>query len=412
VINEERPMSFSRSTLVVLLALALASPAAAHHRQTPPLVRLTTSGDPPLPRIASPGNKTIALIVDSALGKKVVSISPWRDKRQLTGCSSPVPTSCNLETLIADAGDNADPAVSISGRAFAFDSGSDPLQTGLPGRQVIGALKTQLREVSEDPTGTSVNPTIDATGMVVAFESTGDLAGTGNPGARQIFLSGRGGAVTQVSQGLGTSRNPVLSAKQNLIAFESSSDPKTGADTGIAQIWVGSTVGGSPVPITKGFGPSTNPAVSNDGRIVAFQSTADLAKTLADTGVSQIYAYDTKTQTYARITTDTSDPLGCTLPSTFKCQQDWRVAFVCSGVPYYYMLRGDQRFRVPADTGTTQRVVTELGIHFLVMSTTADLLGTGSTPGNQVYLVNLFKRPAVPVPGVAAWFPTRGLPPL
>jgi len=325
--------------------------------------------------------------------------------------------SCNLETLIADAGDNADPAVSVSGRAFAFDSGSDPLQTGLPGQQVIGALKTQLREVSNDPTGTSVNPTIDATGMVVAFESTGDLAGTGNPGARQIFLSGRGGTVTQVSQGLGTSRNPVLSARNGLIAFESSSDPKTGADTGIAQIWVGSTFRGAPVPITKGFGPSTNPALSNDGRIVAFTSTADLAHTLADTGVSQIYAYDTKTQTFARITTDTSDPLGCTLPSTFKCQQDWRVAFVCSGVPYYYMLRGDQRFRVPGNTdtiqpGTTQRVVTELGIHFLVMSTTADLLGTGSTAGNQVYLVNLFKRSAVPVPGVAAWFPTRGLPPL
>ena len=135
-------MTLSRSTVLVLLSVALASPAAAHHRQTPPLVRLTTSGDTPLPRMASPGNKTIALIVDSALGKKVVSISPWRDKRQLAGCSTPVPTSCNLQTLIADAGDNANPAVAVSGRAFAFDSGSDPLQTGLPGRQVIGALKT------------------------------------------------------------------------------------------------------------------------------------------------------------------------------------------------------------------------------------------------------------------------------
>ena len=194
-------MTLSRSTLFVLLSVALASPAAAHHRQTPPLVRLTTSGDTPLPRMASPGNKTIALIVDSALGKKVVSISPWRDKRQLTGCSTPVPTSCNLQTLVADAGDNANPAVGVSGRAFAFDSGSDPLQTGLPGRQVIGALKTTLRAVSDDPTGTSVNPTVDATGLTVAFESTGDLAGTGNLGARQIFLSGLNGSVTQVSQG-------------------------------------------------------------------------------------------------------------------------------------------------------------------------------------------------------------------
>ena len=71
----------------------------------------------------------------------------------------------------------------------------------------------------------------------------------------------------------------------------------------------------------------------------------DATSTLTDTGVSQIYAYDTKSKTYARITTDTSDPLGCTLPSTFKIQQDWRVAFVCSGVPYYYMLRGDQGAR-------------------------------------------------------------------
>src|SRR5262249_33707165 len=169
------------------------------------------------------------------------------------------------------------------------------------------------------------NPTIDATGMVVALESTGDLAGTGNQGARQIFLSGPGGGATQVSSGVGTSRNPVLSAKNHIVAFESSSDPKTGADTGIAQIWVGNTIGGAPAPITRGFGPSTTPAVSNDGRIVAFQSTADLSpNSLADTGVSQIYAYDTKTQTYARITTNASDPLGCTLPSTFKCQQDWR----------------------------------------------------------------------------------------
>jgi hypothetical protein len=76
------------------------------------------------------------------------------------------------------------------------------------------------------------------------------------------------------------------------------------------------------------------------------------------------------------------------------------------------MLRGDQRYRVPADNGSTQRVVTELGIHFLVMSTTADLTGNGPTPGNQVYLVNLFKRPAVPVAGVASWFPMRGIPPL
>src|SRR5262249_48435049 len=161
-------------------------------------------------------------------------------------------------------------------------------------------------------------------------------------------------------------------------------------------------------PITNGLGPSTNAAISNDGRLVAFDSTADLAGTLANTGVSQIFIYDTKTRTYARITNDAG---GCTLPSVYQVHRDWRVTCVGSGTPYYYMLRDDQRFRVQADGGVTQRIVAELGIHFLLLSTTADLVaGSGATPGSQVYLVNLFKRPAVEVAGTATWFPTRGIP--
>ena len=62
--------------------------------------------------------------------------------------------------------------------------------------------------------------------------------------------------------------------------------------------------------------------------------------------------------------------------------------------------------------GVTQRILGEMGIHFLILSTTGNLLGGGTTPGKQVYMVNLFKRPADLVPGVAHWFPTRGIPPL
>jgi len=53
-----------------------------------------------------------------------------------------------------------------------------------------------------------------------------------------------------------------------------------------------------------------------------------------------------------------------------------------------------------------------MGIHFLILGTTGDLLSGGTTLGKQVYMVNLFKRPADPVPGLAQWFPTRGIPPL
>jgi len=93
-------------------------------------------------------------------------------------------------------------------------------------------------------------------------------------------------------------------------------------------------------------------------------------------------------------------------------ERDWRITFVCSGEPYYYMLRADQRFHVQTGGGVTQRILGEMGIHFLILSTTGNLLGGGTTPGKQVYMVNLFKRPADLVPGVAYWFPTRGIPPL
>jgi hypothetical protein len=384
---------------LILVAVALASPATAHHRQTPPIVALTLSGDTPLPRVAAPGSKTLTLAVEFGASHRIVSISPWRNRR------SPA-----LQTIIAEAGDHANPTVGVSGRAFAFDSGSDPLATGLPGRQVIAAQRTTQFTVSNDPSGTSINPSVDSTGNVIAFESTADLAGTGNPGARQVFVRDRDGNIRQLSTGVGTSRHPIISPKRRLVIFESSSEPLTGADTGISQIWLGDIEGGPISPITAGFGPSRNPAISNDGRIVAFESTADLAGTQGDTGVSQVFMYDTKTKTYARIT---NDPSGCTVPSSFKVLRDWRVAYVCSGVPYFTMLRADQRYVVPAPDGVTQRVISELGVHFLVLSTTSDLLaGSGTTAGSQVYLLNLYKRPGVPVPGQLKWFPSQGLPPL
>jgi Tol biopolymer transport system component len=297
-------MTWFPRIVFVASALAVATPALAHHRQTDAVVPLTTSGDTPLPRQPTPGTKTLVLSVEWGTGHRVVSISPWRDRRNPTA-----------QTLVADAGANANPVVSANGRAFAFDSASDPLGLGLPGRQVIGTLRRDQFPVSEDPTGTAVNPAIDGVGRRVAFESTADLTGTGTPGVRQVYVREGDGSVRLLSRGSGISRNPVLSPKRNLILFESTNDLVTGADTGVTQIWVGDVDAGDVTPITAGFGPSMNPAVSNDGRLVVFESTADLKGTQLDTGVSQIYLYDTKTRTYARVT---DEPTGCRLPSVYK----------------------------------------------------------------------------------------------
>ncbi len=211
--------------ILFVAALAISAPALAHHRQTDAVVPLTTSGDTPLPRQPTPSKKTLVLSVEWGSGHRVVSLSPWRDRRNPTA-----------QTLVAESGAHANPVVSASGRVFAFDSASDPLGLGLPGRQVIAALRRDRIQVSEDPTGTAVNPGIDGVGRRIAFESTADLTGTGTPGARRVYVREGDGSVRLLSQGSGTSRNPVLSPKRNLIVFESSSDLVTGADSGVAQI--------------------------------------------------------------------------------------------------------------------------------------------------------------------------------
>jgi hypothetical protein len=288
-----------------------------------------------------------------------------------------------------------------------FDSASDPLGLALPGRQVVGSAGGRLFPVSSDPTGTSENPALDGSGFRIAFESTADLAGGGTPGVRHVFLRDTDGSVRQLSRGVGPARNPVLSSRRDLVLFESSSDPLTGANTGIAQIWFGDSKGALE-PITAGLGPSTNPALSEDGRLVLFESTADLAGSRANTGIPQIFAWDIRTRTYARVT---NDPAGCRLPSAHRVQRDWRIAYVCGGVPYFTMLRANERYLVAAQGGVTQRVIAALGVHFVLISTRADLLsGAGATPGNQVYLVNLYKRPPVPAPGPpVVWFPNQGM---
>ncbi|HXJ35905.1 MAG TPA: hypothetical protein VMS22_17880 [Candidatus Eisenbacteria bacterium] len=379
------------------MASLAATPALAHHRQTPPVVPLTTSGDTGLPRQPAPGRSTLTFAVPQATGAQIVTVKPYKNP--------------SLQTPVGTPGDNQNPAVSYTGTVVAYDTDADPLATGLPGRQIVVAKTGTLTAGPGDPTGTSTNPSVDAGGQRVAFESTGDLANTGNAGARQVFLRQPTGGVSQLSIGVGTSRNPALSARKGRVAFESTSAPGDGHDTGVEQIWLGLVTGQGATPITDGLAPSTNPSFSSDGAILAFQSRADLAGDKSDMDVPQIFAHDPKTHTTAQVTFDAG---GCTDPAVTKVKRDWRIGFVCSGQPFFFMLREDQLYAIPTPGGNTTRLQPELGKHFVVLSTTFDLMaGTGVTAGHQVYLLNLFKQPATAVDGPGAvWFPFQGIHPL
>lgn len=381
--------------MYALGAALLAAPAGAHHRQTPPIVAITTSGDASLPRLPPASRKAAAIVIDAGATTSVTVVRPFNG-----------PT---MPFFAFGDGDNQHPSISSNGKTVAWDSNADPLASGAPGRQVVRETPLGLVQAAVDPTGTSANPALDRFGVVLAFESSADLAGTGNLGARQVFLRQPEGTIVQVSRGSGTSRNPSVGSKGRMVVFDSTSHPDSGADTGVAQIWIADLVNGVTTAVTAGAADSDDPILSDDGRVVVFASRADLAGDGLDTGATQVFAYDTLSHTFARVTGDAE---GCTAPSALRIKRDWRIAYLCAGTAYFTMLRADQRFRVQTDGGDTTRLVPQADAHFVLVATTADLLAGGTTSEHRVYMVNLFARPPEEVASDVTWFPFQGIPPL
>jgi hypothetical protein len=401
-----------KASVAVIAVLAAipggATPVAAFHRQTPPIVRLTSSGDDTLPRAAGP---RLTFSVDpSHLDPDGYFAPPRRSP------FAPVTVSVLRQNWIPKEieliENGANPTSSVSAHVIAYEEDCSLFvcSAGDTGRQIFLWLNLNLEQVTHDPTGTSVNPALDGLGDLLAFESQGDLAGTGASGSSQIFLAtvgppGSNPTLTQVTQGSGTSRNAALSLSGATLVFESTNDDQ-GNDTGVSQIWLATTrLVGAPTAITKGAAPSVSPSISSDGRIVAFASTAAVASDGHDTGVSQIFIYDTRTRAITQLT---DDPAGCSQPSVDLPHHDWRVAFVCHGMGFFHLLKRQQRFELPLPDGSDTATVRAMGSRpsFITVSTTADLTGGapvanqpagGTTSGHQLYLLNLFKLPAIPV---------------
>jgi hypothetical protein len=367
------------------VALLLAGGAArAHHRKTPPVVAFTTAGEATLPRLAPPSRKAAAIVVDQT----IAVVNPFRN---------PTAPAFSFST-----GGNANPSISSNGRTVAWDTDADPVASGTPGRQVVRSNPFGLAQAALDPTGTSANPALDLLGLYTAFESNGDLAATGNPGARQVFLRHPDGTLVQLSRGVGTSGNPSVGIKGRVVVFDSTSDPTSGADTGVAQVWVADLLAATTEPITAGAAPSSRPSLSNDGRVVVFESRADLAGDGHDTGAPQVFAWDRITHALARVTDEVG---GCTEPTAARIKRDWRIGYTCGGTAYFTMLHANARYRVQTDGGEAARLVPQRDAYFVLVATTADLLGGGAPAEHRIYMVNLFARAPEPVPSAVVWLP-------
>jgi len=161
---------------------------------------------------------------------------------------------------------------------------------------VAGAAHAQATtRVSVSSTGAegndgSFSPSVSADGRYVAFESlASNLVVSDGNGARDIFVHDRDtGATERVSvdssgtEGDGGSYDPSISADGRYVAFASDADNLVANDTnGARDVFVHDRVTGATTRVSvdsagiQGNSFSFQPAISGDGRFVAFTSLAD-----------------------------------------------------------------------------------------------------------------------------------------
>jgi Tol biopolymer transport system component len=217
------------------------------------------------------------------------------------------------------------PAVSANGRYVAFDTAaaltagdgngaSDVFVTDLKtGRAAIASVSSS----GVQGNGASYRPTISADGSVVAFTSHArNLTGSPPRGDRNVFLHDMNtGATVQVNvdaRGAPAADRAdfaSISADGRSVAFEARQLHATSGSGARAnpQVFVRSLEIGDTSLVSKsdgrqaGMGPSVHPAISGDGRFVAFQSAASNLVPSDTNHCSDVFVRDRRRRTTARV---------------------------------------------------------------------------------------------------------------
>ncbi|GII00184.1 TolB family protein [Planobispora takensis] len=147
-------------------------------------------------------------------------------------------------------------------------------------------------------------PSVSTDGRFVAFDSISD--NLGSTAGRQVYLRDRtAGTTTLVSVRTGgaqagpNSSNPAVSGDGRFVAFQSFAADLVGGDTNNApDVFVHDTVTRTTKRVsvatngTQGNGISANPAISPDGRYVVFESEASSLVNGDTNGVRDVFLHD------------------------------------------------------------------------------------------------------------------------
>ncbi len=223
-----------------------------------------------------------------------------------------------------------DPSISSDGRYIAFESDASNLVAGdTNGQTDIFRYDTQTGttiQVSVDSSGTqgnnsSSNPSISSDGRFIAFSSFASNLVTGDTNTvMDIFRHDtQTGTTTMVSVdssgGLGNdaSITPAISSDGRFIAFTSyASNLAVGDTNDLSDVFLHDTQTGTTTRVSvnssgvEGNSSSRDTSISSDGRYLAFESFASNLVPGDTNGQADIFRHDTQTGTTIRISVDSS----------------------------------------------------------------------------------------------------------
>ncbi len=231
------------------------------------------------------------------------------------------PTLTRLTIASADNRDSESPDLDAEGTAVVFHSDADFLGQGLPDNQFeiwlfdTAALTYTRLTTATAPNRDSFDPVLSDDGTVVAFRSNADFLNEGRPFVppELWLLDLETMAYTRITSASAKNRTsfaPTLSADGRTVAFVSDSDF---LDEGIGdnqfEIWLYGTETERLRRVTQATSAgvdSAAPALSADGRKLAFHSNGDFLDQGISTEQVEVWLADTETLTYSRITTTTA----------------------------------------------------------------------------------------------------------
>jgi Tol biopolymer transport system component len=190
-----------------------------------------------------------------------------------------------------------EPSISSSGRFVAFSGGAPGPFVNGPQVYVRDRSRRTTQLASVARTGgasdqSAINPSISSSGRYVAFASNSDdIVASDDNAASDIFVRDRtAGTTTLVSVGApGPSEFPAISANGRVVAFASGAAGSRNVFVRDAGTTTRVSIGaGGAEPNGESFGPS----ISGDGRTVVFTSNASNLVSGDTNGQSDVFAFD------------------------------------------------------------------------------------------------------------------------